>query len=66
MNQILNVAFNSLMGPVESSDIGSSFLLMLQGMLGIFIVMVLIYIVILVLGKVGKSKPKDDKSKKDE
>ena len=66
MNHILNVAFNSLMGPVESSDIGSSFLLKLQGMLGIFIVMVLIYVVILILGKVGKSKPKNDQAKKDE
>lgn len=46
------------MGNVKSSDIGSSFKLMGKGMLGIFLVMLLIYLVIVVLNRVAGGKNK--------
>jgi hypothetical protein len=49
---LLAVAFTSLVGQVESGDITKSFALMGKGMLGIFIVMLLIYFVIYILGKI--------------
>lgn len=54
---LLAVAFRSLLGKVESSDISNSLELMGKGMLGIFIVMVLIFLVIVGLDKItGNSK----------
>lgn len=44
------------MGEVKSSDIGASFNLMGRGMLGIFIVMLLIYLVIYILNRVTGKK----------
>jgi len=49
-------AFQSVMGEVKSSDIGASFNLMGRGMLGIFIVMLLIYLVIYILNRVTGKK----------
>ena len=56
---LLAVAFTSLVGDVQSGDIAKSFALMGKGMLGIFIVMLLIYLVIVVLDKTTKNS-KDD------
>ena len=56
---LLAVAFTSLVGDVQSGDIEKSFALMGKGMLGIFIVMLLIYLVIVVLDKTTKNS-KDD------
>ncbi len=49
-------AYQGLMGEVKSSDIGASFGLMGRGMLGIFIVMLLIYLVIYILNRVTGKK----------
>lgn len=56
---LMAVAFTSLVGPVESNDISKSFALMGKGMLGIFIVMLLIYVVIVLLGKIPSGKNED-------
>ncbi len=57
MHMNLLAAFTSLIGDVQNADINRSFELMGKGMLGIFIVMLLIYAVIIVLGKTtGKDK----------
>ncbi len=57
MHMNLLAAFTSLIGDVQNADINRSFELMGKGMLGIFIVMLLIYTVIIVLGKTtGKDK----------
>jgi len=48
---IMAVLFKSLMGEVGSGDVARSFQLMGKGMLGIFIVMLLIFAVIVVLNK---------------
>ncbi len=50
-NWNLLTAFTSIMGDVQNVDISKSFQLMGMGMLGIFIVMLLIYLVIVVLNK---------------
>lgn len=55
------IAFHSVLGPVESSALNGSLMLMLKGMVGIFIVMLLIYVVIYVLGKVSDPDKKDGK-----
>ena len=52
----LAVMFQSLLGDVESQDFYRSLELMGKGMLGIFIVMVLIFLLIAVLNKVTKNK----------
>lgn len=52
----LAVMFESVMGPVTTSDFSHSLELMGKGMLGIFIVMVLIYAVIVLLDKVTNKK----------
>ncbi|NLJ31165.1 MAG: hypothetical protein GX424_06150 [Clostridiales bacterium] len=50
-------AFTSVIGAVQNEDIAKSFRLMGFGMLGIFIVMLLIYLVILALNKAtGRKK----------
>jgi hypothetical protein len=57
MHLNLLAAFTSLLGEVQGADINRSFELMGKGMLGIFIVMLLIYAVIVVLGRsTGKNK----------
>lgn len=43
-------------GSVSSADIGSSLELMGKGMAGIFIVMLLIFLVIVILNRVTKNK----------
>lgn len=43
---------------VNEADIGSSLKLMGKGMLGVFVVMLLIYLVIVILNKAGKHKEK--------
>jgi hypothetical protein len=54
---LLAVAFTSVVGDVQSADISKSLELMGKGMLGIFIVMLLIYLVIAILNKVtGKNE----------
>ena len=45
--------FESVLGPVSGSDMGQSLELLLKGMLGIFVVMLLIFLVIVVLSKVS-------------
>ena len=55
----LAVAYTGLVGPVDSGDISKSFALMGKGMLGIFIVMLLIYLVIVVLDKTTREKNDD-------
>jgi flagellar biogenesis protein FliO len=53
----LTTAFNSVMGTVETNDIMKSLELMGKGMLGIFIVMVLIFVLIFLLNRfTGKKK----------
>lgn len=54
----LSIAFQSLLGPVSSENIDHSLELMGKGMLGIFIVMVLIYALIVGLDKVTGGKAK--------
>lgn len=52
----LAVMFQSLLGEVQSEDFFRSLELMGKGMLGIFIVMVLIFVLIVILNKTTKSK----------
>ena len=55
----MDVLFNSFLGPVTQSDLTSSLLLMLKGMVGIFVVMMLIFVVIVLLSKIPRdSTPK--------
>ncbi len=61
----LNTAFNSALGPVELDDIWKSLRLMLEGMVGIFVVMVLIFLVIFILGRAFDRKKDDDTDKKE-
>jgi hypothetical protein len=51
-------AFQSVMGPVRGGDISQAFGLMGKGMVGIFIVMLLIYLVIVILNKTTKNSDK--------
>lgn len=48
---LLTVLFRSILGEVTGDAVGKSFELMGAGMLGIFIVMILIYLVIVILHK---------------
>jgi hypothetical protein len=56
MNRIFLTAYQGPMGAVKSSDIGASLRLMGKGMLGIFIVMLLIFLVIVILNKLSGRK----------
>ena len=58
-NWNLLVAFTSLVGDVQGADITKSFQLMGLGMLGIFIVMLLIFLVIVVLNKTTGNQKKN-------
>lgn len=53
---LLAVAFTSIMGSVSGDDIGKSLKLMGFGMLGIFVVMLVIYLVIFILNKTTTEK----------
>lgn len=57
----LPMDFKSIMGTVKVGDLLSSLWLLLQGMVGIFIVMLIIFLVVVVLGKVT-GKRKDEKN----
>lgn len=52
----LLTVFNSVLGPVKSNELNESLQLMGLGMLGIFIVMLLIFLVIVFLGKTTHDK----------
>ncbi len=53
---LLAVVYTGLVGKVDNGDIARSFELMGKGMLGIFIVMLLIFLVIVVLNKTTAEK----------
>lgn len=60
-NWISLAAYRGPVGNVNNSDIMAALQLMGMGMLGIFIVMLLIYLVVYILNKVtGKESDKDD------
>lgn len=59
LNWNLLTAFTSIVGDVKSVDIAKSFQLMGMGMLGIFIVMLLIFLVIVILNKTTGGKKND-------
>ena len=61
----LTVAFRSVLGDVRSEDIRTSFQVMGKGMLGIFVVMLLIFLVIVILNRVTRKKSKSDKNRKE-
>lgn len=56
MNWNFLTAFTSIIGTVQNADIEKSFKLMGLGMLGIFIVMLLIFLVIFVLNVTTSKK----------
>lgn len=58
--------FESVLGPVEAGDMNRSFELLLKGMLGIFVVMLLIFLVIVILGKVSENRSKKEEARKAE
>ena len=61
----LDTAFNSALGPVDLEDIWKSLRLMLEGMVGIFVVMVLILLVFFILSRTFDRKKDDDTDKKE-
>ena len=61
----LDTAFNSALGPVDMEDVWRSLRLMLEGMVGIFVVMVLIFLVIFILSRTFDRKKDDDTDKKE-
>ena len=61
----LDTAFNSALVPVDLEDIWKSLRLMLEGMVGIFMVMVLIFLVIFILSRTFDRKKDDDTDKKE-
>ena len=52
----LLTAYQGLVGPVESVSISRSLELLGKGMVGIFVVMLLIYLIIVVLNKATSNK----------
>ena len=52
----LLTAYQGLVGPVEGKDIGGSLELLWKGWGGVFVVMLLIYLLIVVLNKATKNK----------
>lgn len=53
----MDVVFKSVLGDVSQSEIINSLMIMLKGMVGIFFVMILIYLIIVLLNKLpGESK----------
>ena len=61
----LDTAFNSALGPVDLEDIWKSLRLMLEGIVGVFVVMVLIFLVIFILSRTFDRKKDDDTDKKE-
>ena len=61
----LDTAFNSALGPVDLEDIWKSLRLMLEGMVGIFVVMLLIFLVSFILSRTFDRKKDDDTDKKE-
>ena len=61
----LDTAFNSALGPVDLEDIWKSLRLMREGLVGIFVVMVLIFLVIFILSRTFDRKKDDDTDKKE-
>ena len=61
----LDTAFNSALGPVDLEDIWKSLRLMLEGMVGIFVVMALIFLVSFILSRTFDRKKDDDTDKKE-
>ena len=61
----LDTAFNSALGPVDLEDIWKSLRLMLEGMVGILVVMVLIFLGIFILSRTFDRKKDDDTDKKE-
>ncbi len=62
MNMMMNLlakAFDSALGPVQTEDIMKSLELMGKGMLGIFVVMVLIFVLIFCLNHFTGNKKED-------
>ncbi len=59
MMNMLAKAFDSALGPVQTEDIMKSLELMGKGMLGIFIVMVLIFVLIFCLNRFTGNKKED-------
>ncbi len=62
MNMMMNLlakAFDSALGPVQTEDIMKSLELMGKGMLGIFVVMVLIFVLIFCLNRFTGNKKED-------
>lgn len=58
---LLSVLYETVLGEVSSESVMKSLELMWKGMLGIFIVIVLIYLVIVILNKAtGKKKDKKE------
>ncbi|MCI1955143.1 MAG: hypothetical protein LKJ21_02065 [Oscillospiraceae bacterium] len=61
LNWNLLAAYRGPAGPVSGENIGAALRLMGLGMLGIFIVMLLIYLVVYLLNKgTGRGNGKDD------
>ncbi|MDP4121044.1 MAG: OadG-related small transporter subunit [Bacillota bacterium] len=58
--QLLNV-FQSLLGPVNTADVIKTLWLLLQGMVGLFVVMTLLYVIVTVFGKIFKEKNTNEK-----
>ena len=61
----LDTAINISLVPVDLEDIWKSLRLMLEGMVGIFVVMVLIFLVIFILSRTFDRKKDDDTDKKE-
>lgn len=59
MPNLLEIAFQSVMGPVETGNIWDSLWLMLKGMGGILLVMLLIFLVIVLLNRLFNKKDGD-------
>lgn len=53
---MLAVVYSTFLGPVQDKDISGSFWLMLMGMGGIFVVMLVLFLVIVILNNVTKNK----------
>lgn len=47
----MDVVFKSILGDVTQSEILSSLMIMLKGMIGIFVVMILMYFIIVLLNR---------------
>jgi Na+-transporting methylmalonyl-CoA/oxaloacetate decarboxylase gamma subunit len=56
MFQLLNILYETPLGSVSSESLSESLWLMLKGMGGIFVVMLLIFLVILLLNRLGKKR----------